>query len=259
MKEQFNFYDFVGYVFPGALVLLFFCTFTTSFFGIKIPIDISSIGESLVFLGASYVLGHLVQVLGGPIEAREEKKWGGPYHDQYLRPEDNHYSKEFKSQLQQAVLEVFGQDLNLGLKDKLSASRRYETYRQCYALIVQKDIAQNTTIFLGVRGLMRGLTVAGYAGLFCGSLYMVKFVTELILKSSPSLFPASAFPQIRLSAVGVNGAMIVFSLVMIALSLQRLKRFSQHFADSIYRGFYIWWRLNSDGGPKPVSALLGEE
>jgi hypothetical protein len=244
MQNKFNFYDFIGYIIPGSLACVFLYWLLAGFAGFTITIELKSIGESILYLGLAYFLGHLVQAYGNSIEARAVKKWGGWFSEQFLRDDNSYFTPNFKSALRDAMTNVFGESANLGNIDQ--KARRQELFNLCYSLIVQEGAALHTEIFNGVYSLYRGMLAATNIGILVSLLISAKQAILLLLRFFKVAVPSSSFlifSEFHLS-VGV-GSLLFFLLIRRTLD-SRFKRFAQHFANSVYRNFYVWFKRKSE-------------
>src|SRR4051812_23595849 len=71
MRDQFSFYDIVAHIIPGALALIVIYWFWTDMLALRAPImEINDIGDSILILIASYLLGSIIQGIGEGIEER---------------------------------------------------------------------------------------------------------------------------------------------------------------------------------------------
>ncbi len=245
MQNKFNFYDFVGYVIPGSLACVFILWLFAGLFAFTIPIEVKSVGESILFLGLAYFVGHLVQAYGNSIETKSVNKWGGWFSEQFLRDENSYYTPIFKSALRDAMKSVFGETAEFGGNDESHKARRQELFNLCYTLIVQEGAALHTEIFNGVYSLYRGMLAATNIGIVVSLSIIIKQVILLLLtlcKSNVMSNPFWHFSDFHLS-LGI-GVFIFLFLIRQALGT-RFKRFAQHFANSVYRSFYVWFKRNS--------------
>lgn len=240
MQNKFNFYDFIGYVIPGSLACVFLYWLFVGFFAVLVSVDLKSFGESILFLGLAYFLGHLVQAYGNRIEAKAVKNWGGWFSEQFLRDDNLYFTPAFKSSLRDAINKVFGDQTDFGSSDQ--KARRQELFNLCYSLIVQESAALHTEIFNGVYSLYRGMLAATNIGIFVSTLITVKQLILLLLPSFNFGVPSSPFWYFSDFHFGIGIAALLFFLLIRKPLTERFKRFAQHFANSVYRNFYVWFK-----------------
>lgn len=241
MQSKFNFYDFVGYVIPGALILLLLYWFILGFFNLELLIKVTSIGESLLFLAASYFLGHLIQALGNLIEKKQVEKWGGWFSEQFLRDDNEYYTPEFKSKLKECAQEIFGLSLNSSSEDEqIKKNKRQETFSLCYSLVVQEDAAIHTEIFNGIYSLYRGLLASVWVGVVVSGIISLKHLLWFLFSLLDWTLPKSEFFYFEKLQLELGIAFLIFFIVTIRPLESRFKRFAKHFANSVYRNFYVW-------------------
>lgn len=241
MQSKFNFYDFVGYVIPGGLILALLYWFCLGFFALEWPIKLNSIGESLLFLAASYFFGHLIQALGNMIERRRVKKWGGWFSEQFLREDNDFYTSEYKTKLKECANQKFGlsTDLPSG-NEEIQKKRRQEIFSFCYSLIVQENVAVHTEIFNAIYSLYRGMLASVWIGIIISSIITLKHLIWWIFSKLNITFPPFAFFHFEKLQLELGIALLAFFIVCIHPIEARLKRFARHFANSVYRSFYVW-------------------
>ena len=66
MTSRFSLYDFLGYIIPGAILLLAVIYWTESVleFDLVTVGSISGVGQTTLFLIVAYLVGHLMQAFG---------------------------------------------------------------------------------------------------------------------------------------------------------------------------------------------------
>ena len=243
MEPKFNFYDFVGYVIPGGLFLLFIYWLLIAFVSISIPLKLDSIGDSLLILILSYTFGHLLQSLSNKIESNLVRKWGGWHSIQLLTADNEFYTDEFKTKIFEFAEEIFGV-VPPNHDEEEQSKKRNEIFNLCYSLVVQEDIAQHTEIFNGLYSLYRGLIAVNMIGIFIMTIITLKHLLWLALFFLNTNLPSGNIWNFNELQLGLS---ITFLLLLVASKPwleSRLERFSQHFADSVYRNFYVWKILN---------------
>lgn len=243
MQNKFNFYDFIGYVIPGSLACILLYWLLVGFFVLPISIEVKSLGESILFLGLAYFLGHLVQAYGNTIEAQAVKNWGGWFSEQFLRDDNSYFTPAFKSALRDAIKQVFGESADFGGNDQ--KARRQELFNLCYSLIVQEGAALHTEIFNSVYSLYRGMLAATHIGVLVSVLITAKHMILLLLPFFKIAAPSSRFWYFSDFHFGIGIAALLFFLLIRQPLNNRFKRFAQHFANSVYRGFYVWFKRKS--------------
>jgi len=241
MESKFNFYDFIGYIIPGAFIFILLFWFLFAFFSFELPFKVISIGGSILFLFFSYFLGHLVQSLGNIVEKKLLEKWGGWFSEQFLRDDNNYYTCEFKNKLKKITCELFGFSYNGSSNDEEQKKRREQIFNLCYSLIVQKNVALHTEIFNGIYGLYRGILIVWDVGIIISFLITLKhlmWLFFLVQDIEPPIGPFWRFENFQL----ILGIIFLFFFIFSHSTLEsRLKRFSQRFVDSVYRNFYVWY------------------
>jgi len=245
MNNKFNFYDFIGYVIPGSLGCVFLYWFSEGFFGFSLHLEVKSIGESILFLGLAYFIGHLIQTYGNAIEKSAVRGWGGWFSEQFLRDDNSYYTPVFKSALRESMKTVFGESAELGTNDETQRTRRQELFNLCYTLIVQEGAALHTEIFNGVYSLYRGMIAATNIGIIVSAVITAKHILLLLLPLLTISVPSSPFWFFSDFHLGVGIGAFISSILIRRPMKERFKRFAQHFANSVYRSFYVWFKRQS--------------
>lgn len=223
MFDKFNFYDLLGYLLPGAAVVLTVYWVGKLAFEVPFPAFQGDLATSFVFLGGSYVAGHLVQSLGSIYERRLKRKWHGHLlrlsellllcpPEEFL-PSPERFSEDLIGQIYLAANKVF--------KTERNKEQEAEIFELAYALMVQKGFAQHTEIFQAIYGLARGMLVATAIGLL-----VALGVTFLSANRTAVALSLAAQPVL----VGIGWLLwYVFD------------RFRYYFAKSVYWNFLAWY------------------
>lgn len=150
MKKEFSFYEIVGLIIPGS-VLLFSLNFIISDIYGKQVIDFSSFSESIVFIFLCYGLGHLIQGMGNIFEfvlwkgykgmptkwLMEKNRFGNNLlSDNIMKKVNNKWSSQFGAEL--------GNDYD----------------RVIYNYLFDRNKTSRIDIFNGNYSLLRGLSIS---------------------------------------------------------------------------------------------------
>jgi hypothetical protein len=241
MLDKFNFYDFLGYLIPGASVVLTIYWVGRWAFGIPFPDLQTDLGSSILFLGISYGAGHLVQGFGGMYEDGLNRRYGGhrlsgrlllpPCEDGL--PERERFSTPLIVRIHKSAKAVFK-----------AADKPSEVFEQCYALVVQQGLAQHTEVFLALNGLCRGMVVASGFGLLAATLVAWKQRTLIDLSAAGFRIPDSGTwsasrPQLVLAIVALAGLVVAGRMFQ-----HEFDQFRSYFAKSVYYNFLAWYGAN---------------
>lgn len=248
MLDKFNFYDVLGYLIPGSIATLALYWFGVA--GLRLsglPALGGDLGSSLVFVGAAYVAGHLVQSIGHWWEGRSSDRSGGRLSERLLLPASALNAVErkhqFSADLQNRIIDS-AQKLFV-LPDAPSNPReaavwRRELFEQCYALLVQEDSVQHTEVFLAINGLSRGLVVASLIALAASGLLAVRQGLLWIIPALGIHVPSAGawkpdYQTLVLALVAVIGSILAWRLALEIFTVYRA-----YFAKSIYFNFIAW-------------------
>jgi hypothetical protein len=148
MKKEFSFYEFVGLIVPGCL-LLYGTNFIFKIITQKQYLDFDKVGETLVFLIICYGTGHLIQAVGNIFEKIIWSIYKGMPSSWLVTP--NIFNETlFKEPYNQKVKDKVIQKYGVGLQDYTSL-----VYNQLYSTGKTGRI----DIFNGNYSLFRGLAV----------------------------------------------------------------------------------------------------
>lgn len=245
MGDKFNFYDFVGYVIPGAAMLALIYWLYVGLFDQPAGLTVDSLGESLIFLAAAYFVGHVVQAFGLIMTRRLGVRAFAEYDsEQLLRADDPHFTPAFRADLVTAIARVFdltvtapgsAQDQSPEISSaqaQMQAGR--DVFDLCYSLIVQEGADAHTELFNGIYGLLRGM--------FTVLCLAIPVAIAIIIRN------VLVGDQLQW---GLGIAVLVAAVLSLPPVIRRAGSFSELFATSVYRGFYAWYcakRLDGSGG-----------
>jgi hypothetical protein len=204
--RQLEFYEFVGILIPGALVLVDLYLCFPLFAGNQKFLDLS-IGGFGTLLLLAYATGHLVQSIGNALEVGWWKLWGG-------MPTDwpRHHSARLLSSAQRdALWNSLPDKLKISLSGDLSSISRNDWFaitRQMYAAVMSAGKNTRVDTFNGNYGLLRGVASA--------------LIIALVL------VPITPTPSWRLAAV-------IFAAFCLAVA--RMHRFGKHYARELFVQF----------------------
>lgn len=223
MFNKFNFYDFLGYLLPGASAI-FIVYFTAKVaFGIALPNLPSDLSGSFAFLGASYVIGHLVQGAGSYFE------------DWIDRPKDKSNRRVRLGErllLDDGPNAVAEPDFSNKVRDRVkrfakdvfATESESEIFDLCQALIADKSVAQRTEIYAAQRGLARGMLMASVLAILLAVLVAI-----------------AQLAQRRLWEALASGLAIAVLIAAALLFHRGFMRFREYFAKSVYWAFLAWY------------------
>lgn len=156
--RQFDFYEFVGVIVPGAVFLTGIALSWPE--GSKIErlsdLSIGGLGLGVVL---AYGAGHLVQALGNMIEKVWWRAWKGMPTDWPRTGVHQLLSTGQITQVEARVRGLLG-DENFRLESSLTAREWYAIVRQIYAAVQKAGAAARVDIFNGNYGLCRGLAAS---------------------------------------------------------------------------------------------------
>jgi hypothetical protein len=202
MMNKLSFYEQVGVVMPGS-VFLFGVMFYVPALRDVLAKDGISIGGLGIFVIISYAVGHLLGTLGNGIENLYWRWKGGMPSNCIAGPSPRLLSSSQIGKIQ--ALTVSRLELSVPPFTEVSESAWFPIFRQIYSDVGRHGKPGRGDTFNGIYGLNRGLSAATLA-LAVAVLFLV--------------------PAQWLVSVGL--------LVVSAVYLYRMHRFSVHYAREIY-------------------------
>jgi len=164
MKKEFSFYEFVGVIAPGSVLLIILVQLfpdSLKFFDAK-NLSLGGLG---VFVIISYVIGHLIQSFGNLIENIWWKMFGGwPTIWIIQNGKCKYLSEEQLAVIPGKISNI----LKLEMKKNLTEYDLKQwggITRQIYAAVKQAGASERIDIFNGNYGLFRGLASSFALGL----------------------------------------------------------------------------------------------
>lgn len=240
MTSRFSFYDFLGYIIPGAILLLAVIYWAESVleFDLVTVGSISGVGQTTLFLIVAYLVGHLMQAFGRRFEVRETERWGGYFSVQFLRPDDTFYTDDFKGKLLDAIHTTFGLAPLADPPDDEARDRRLqEMFAICYTYVIQRGIAQHAEVHNATYGFFRGSLVLWL------SVIVLFFLAEL-RHASVAVASALDYNQTPIDDVKwhlvIAGVAVLLATFTLPLLRDRFAHFGRRFVDAVYRSFYAF-------------------
>ena len=205
--RRFDFYEFVGYIAPGTILLLGLSLLFPSV-GTFVNAQATSLGDFGIFLVLAYVAGHLIQAVGNMLETIWWWLWSG-------RPTDRirESKASFLSQKQyELILSRIQSQLDYSEIGKLSDIDSKEwpaIVKQIYSIVRENGQSEKTDIFNGNYGLNRGL-------------------------ASTFIFLSIATPLLSECVIWKTEALL---LLAFAISIFRMHRFGKRYAQELFIQF----------------------
>lgn len=224
MLAKFNLYDFIANLIPG-LVFLWCIQLLITPFGLRLPLDFSGgLAETSMLIALGYVMGLMLQAVSERFVQRKIllPAWGGFPSARWILPEDSHFSKSYKDQVNALITERFKISAVIespsgcteAATRKARLKKAQELFYLCYHFV--DNISLRPQIFNAQYGLFRCLF--GLFGLLC-----VLSILEMLLAL---FFGTCRANEFLLFAV-------VFGICS-WLSYERCKKRSEDFAQSVY-------------------------
>jgi hypothetical protein len=237
--DKFNFYDVLGYLLPGAVVVLVLYWFGRAVLALPVPTLPTDLGGSFLFIGLSYIVGQvLVQGTGSRFEDYLNRKDKGRLSERLLLNADTTFTPDLKARIQQCAKETFkvvASPSDTCVKD--GGISRAELFGLVYAWVVQKDLGAHAEIFEAISGLSRGMYVAAWLGLFVSAVTLALELGVVVYHDSGGTVPSTGPFARNLGALALGAIGLVVFAAAIRLARYRYDRFRKYFATSVYYNF----------------------
>lgn len=161
--SSFKFYDVVGVLVPGALLLLLATWALPNWQAALLSSNSSniSVGDFGLFVVLAYVVGQLVQAFGDGMESFYWRIWGGLPTDWVRTGRHDLLGTEQLRSLQDRIPLLVRRKHGSDSRNSIQQMTRVEwtlTVRHMYAAIAAESCAGRVDTFNGIYGLNRGLT-----------------------------------------------------------------------------------------------------
>lgn len=215
MIARFSLYDLIAAVIPGIL-FLWGASFMSS--SIDVPFK-GGLAETSVLVALGYVTGLILQGISqGLTEKILLKVWGGFPSARWLLPDDNKFSKEYKTKIKQIVEERYSVKADDEQSKKEQLKRNQEIFYLCYNAVDKEKLSDRPQIFNAHYGLFRCL--------------LTTFILLFLFDLGVLLF---AEGQKKSVICGV----LLFTIIGAVVSYFRTKKRGEDFAKSIYDLFLV--------------------
>jgi hypothetical protein len=200
MNRNFDFYEYAGFIVPGAVIIvatLWLFPESRALFAK----DGITLGEFGLFVVIAYAAGQLVQAVGNGLEWIWWKPQGGMPSIRVL------CGKYLSTEQHKRLLEALSPRLGDADACKLPQSERLAIVREVYAEVAGTGKAGRVDVFTGSYGLVRGL--------------------------------AAAFVMVfALALVASKGIIVLCVLgVLFLLAVSRMHRYGRHYATELFAQF----------------------
>jgi hypothetical protein len=197
MNRTFDFYEYAGFIIPGAVVIMAVVWLFPESRALFSKEGVT-LGELGLFVIVAYAAGQLVQAIGNYLEWLWWKPQGGMPTGRVLS------GSLLTSEQYQRLLVGLGAALGSDDLSKLNKAQRRAIVREVYAEVLAAGKAARIDTFSGSYGLMRGLAAA----------FVLIFVLAIV--------------------VGKGATVLGTLVVLFLLALHRMHRYSQHYATELF-------------------------
>lgn len=255
MDPKFTYYDIVGFIIPGAVVVAILYWFVTGFLALPTGIGVS-IPDSiqvLIFIVGSYFLGHVVHAVG--VELLHDKEMGSKLRKLYFADSSEH-SPEYRWNLIEIFEQTFTPKLSwiAELRDyriwatqskdseenKLRNKQLSELFHLCHAFIRNEGLNANTDILEAVSNMYRGLYAGAFISAIVCILISLKQLILLVILAVAGSLPSDPFFAFKEPQLVLGMFLTLLFVVSAALLLRpRWELHKRFYVDSVLTAMYV--------------------
>lgn len=212
--EKFSMYDFLGYFLPGSIVLFVLNNRYLDFSTILSTFSFNSeVFLAIYFVILSYSIGMLSHEFSELIQKYLlSPLWGGLPSERFLSDKDKKYTIEYKEKIRNKINADFG--ILTGNDKKINQ----EAFNLIYSKVQKGSGNQRIQLFNSIYGMNRNIISGIVICIFLGTL---KYFEEL---NSSDWFSLDI----------LNKSIIILVIILV---FRRAKRFSERFADYVFRDY----------------------
>jgi hypothetical protein len=203
VNRTFDFYEYAGFIIPGAALTLGLLLFFPEGRALFTKEGVT-FGELGLFILVAYAVGQLVQGIGNFVEWLWWKPWGGVPSKRVLA--GDYLSAEQRKRLIEAMKKDTKVNRDLVTVDRAEYGG---IVREVYAIVSGAGKAARVDTFNGNYGLLRGLAAA----------FLALIIIALVLTKG----------------LYVVGALVI----LLALAIQRMHRVSVHYATELFTQYLL--------------------
>jgi hypothetical protein len=247
MGNKLSFYDFAGYIIPGAFVAAMICWLLKE---LNVPlnnIDLGSLEKSVLFIIISYMAGHFIAAIAG----RWARTKGIPFvnfsfSEDMLRPVNSKYDRMYRTNPTEEFTDDFKQKLHIAFKKtwKIDFNNSEKDLQSCfditYAFVCGKNLNPKVDVFNGLYGLSKNLLVAlrlaVYISLLSALLIVLLYATDK--DNDWWIYPLERAALIKL-AMPLIAAIVFILLTRPLLRLQ--ETYGLRLVKAVYHSFWAWY------------------
>ncbi|MEA2573461.1 MAG: hypothetical protein QOH93_759 [Chloroflexia bacterium] len=241
MTEKFTFYDIASYIVPGAVMLILVYWLLVGFFGAAVALPGEDIGQSILLILVSYLLGHLLQGIAIVLQSKIMGRWGGNFTERFMRDSDSNYPSEFKKAIRDGATEVLGLNIDATFGTETGVNNRKQVFELCRILLVQEKASSQIEFLDGLFALYRSMIPVAWLGLVVSTVITTKHLF-LTTKFSWLASPQVGFLHYDSTQLLLGSVSMIFFIASVPFMESRLKRASRHYVHLVYRNFYVWCR-----------------
>ncbi|RPH92861.1 hypothetical protein EHM69_11810 [candidate division KSB1 bacterium] len=223
-----SFRDIMRYVVPGAVALAIIIWFLNGFVGIHFGTFDADLGTSILFLLASYVVGHVLDLFGGIVLGKRMNSLAKNTVVAVKNASPDTFTQEFRDKLSQKVRERF----NLPLETD-------EVFDLCDNAILGETAAQGRERLGALSGLYRGMLEAAWLGIGFSGLVVLKHLVLYILPLLNIIVPVTAFLDYEELHLVVGIVLLVLFVILLKPIRRRTESMTESYVYETFHAFYV--------------------
>lgn len=222
-----SFRDVARYVVPGSLFMALILWFLAAFMGFHLGGLRVDIGETILFLLAAYVAGHILDVLGNILLSKRANSCIDTLVKEINQSEESVLAGDFRRHLDECLRSRF----------KISLSSD-QSFGLCHTYVRGRAEATEHYRLGALAGMYRGLLTVTRLGMMVSGMILVKHVLLWILPAMNVNIPVTPFfdyVEIHLIASVV---LMIFSAIIFRPIRNEMESIAAFYVMETYQAFY---------------------
>jgi hypothetical protein len=231
MKAQdltLSFRDVARYIVPGSAAVALILWFMIAFAGVHIDSWNPGLGDSILFLLAAYVAGHILDMLSNRFPILQYNRITEKIVEDIRSGKDAWFSPEFRERLDNKIRE----HLHVPLSS-------VEAFSLCDTFITGHQTAREQERYTALTGLYGGLYMSCWLSVVLSTLVSLKHVVLLILPLFNVIIPVTSFLDFAETQL-IGGLVVLCGSVFLLRPLHaETVGLNESYVLETYRAFYV--------------------
>ena len=230
MKAQdltLSFRDVARYIVPGSVAAALVLWFLAAFAGVHMELWNPGLGDSILFLVAAYVLGHILDILSNRFPSLRYDRITDKVIEAVRSGRDEWFSAEFRAQLDGKIQEY----LHVSLSGP-------DAFNLCDTYITGHQSAREQERFTALTGLYGGLYMSCWFAVASSALIVLKHVLLLALAFFNVIIPVTPFLDYEETQLASGLIVLIGSVLLLRPLRSETVGLNESYVLETYRAFY---------------------